>query len=266
MRFIGRREGVAAELVERMDWAEAHDRRQRADHALRRLQLRRAGGDRRRGAKLRGRAPRRSSARHLYAPEMHDPDLLIRTSGEQRISNFLLWQCAYSELVFSDALWPDFGRDGVRGGAGRVRDPPAAVRRAVAMEGSRPFDSELDFDHPRRNRPAPPPPLAAERARRRRRTRRRRAAEAPRSETLARIAWALPWIAIVVTIAIVGGELFAAAMIGFACVGIFELFRMTARRAAVPDRRLRRRRRARRRGLLRRPVPDDDRAGGERAG
>ena len=42
---------------------------------------------------------------------MHDPDLLIRTSGEQRISNFLLWQCAYSELVFRDELWPDFTRE-----------------------------------------------------------------------------------------------------------------------------------------------------------
>ena len=42
--------------------------------------------------------------------EMHDPDLLIRTSGELRTSNFLLWQCAYSELVFRDELWPDFGR------------------------------------------------------------------------------------------------------------------------------------------------------------
>jgi undecaprenyl diphosphate synthase len=41
---------------------------------------------------------------------MHDPDLLIRTSGERRISNYLLWQCAYSELVFRDELWPDFGR------------------------------------------------------------------------------------------------------------------------------------------------------------
>ena len=49
--------------------------------------------------------------RHLYAPEMHDPDLLIRTSGEQRISNYLLWQCAYSELVFRDELWPDFTRE-----------------------------------------------------------------------------------------------------------------------------------------------------------
>jgi len=48
-------------------------------------------------------------AANLYAPELPDPDLLIRTSGEQRISNFLLWQLAYSELVFLDVLWPDFG-------------------------------------------------------------------------------------------------------------------------------------------------------------
>ena len=46
----------------------------------------------------------------LYAPEMHDPDLIIRTSGEQRLSNYLLWQSAYSELVFRDELWPDFDR------------------------------------------------------------------------------------------------------------------------------------------------------------
>jgi len=48
-------------------------------------------------------------AAQLYAPSMPDPDLLIRTSGELRISNFLLWQLAYSELVFVDTLWPDFG-------------------------------------------------------------------------------------------------------------------------------------------------------------
>src|SRR3712207_1553884 len=47
----------------------------------------------------------------LYAPEMHDPDLLIRTSGEQRLSNYLLWQSAYSEFVFTEVLWPDFSRD-----------------------------------------------------------------------------------------------------------------------------------------------------------
>ena len=50
----------------------------------------------------------------LYAPEMPDPDLLVRTSGEERISNFLLWQVAYAELVFVDVLWPDFGEDELR--------------------------------------------------------------------------------------------------------------------------------------------------------
>jgi undecaprenyl diphosphate synthase len=53
-------------------------------------------------------------AERLYAPEMPDPDLLIRTSGELRISNFLLWQLAYAELVFVDRLWPDFGADDLR--------------------------------------------------------------------------------------------------------------------------------------------------------
>jgi undecaprenyl diphosphate synthase len=47
---------------------------------------------------------------HLYAPDMPDPDLVVRTSGEYRISNFLLWELAYSELVFTDVLWPDFRR------------------------------------------------------------------------------------------------------------------------------------------------------------
>ena len=50
----------------------------------------------------------------LYAPEMPDPDLVIRTSGERRISNFLLWQSAYAEYVFTDTLWPDFGPDELR--------------------------------------------------------------------------------------------------------------------------------------------------------
>ena len=53
----------------------------------------------------------RTIARHLYTPDMPDPDLLIRTSGEFRISNYLLWQLAYSELVFTDVLWPDFRRE-----------------------------------------------------------------------------------------------------------------------------------------------------------
>jgi undecaprenyl diphosphate synthase len=53
-------------------------------------------------------------ASRLYAPELPDPDLLIRTSGEVRTSNFLLWQLAYAELVFVDTLWPDFGADDLR--------------------------------------------------------------------------------------------------------------------------------------------------------
>jgi undecaprenyl diphosphate synthase len=53
-------------------------------------------------------------ADRLFAPELPDPDLVIRTSGERRLSNFLLWQSAYSELVFTDVLWPDFGEDDLR--------------------------------------------------------------------------------------------------------------------------------------------------------
>ncbi|MBM3676983.1 MAG: di-trans,poly-cis-decaprenylcistransferase [Actinobacteria bacterium] len=53
-------------------------------------------------------------ASRLYAPDLPDVDLLIRTSGEQRISNFLLWQTAYAEMVFTDTLWPDFGPDDLR--------------------------------------------------------------------------------------------------------------------------------------------------------
>ena len=53
-------------------------------------------------------------AERLFAPELPDPDLVIRTSGEQRLSNFLLWQSAYAELVFTDTYWPDFGEDDLR--------------------------------------------------------------------------------------------------------------------------------------------------------
>jgi undecaprenyl diphosphate synthase len=109
MRFIGRREGVEPELVEQMRWAEdktagneritlfvAFNYGGRAEivDAAKRF----TGGDEADFAKL------------LYAPEMHDPDLVIRTSGEQRLSNYLLWQSAYSELHFTDVLWPDFSR------------------------------------------------------------------------------------------------------------------------------------------------------------
>ena len=110
MRFIGRHEGVDTELVELMEWAE------RTTDANRRITLFVAfnyGGraeivDAARSFKG---GSEEEFRRHLYAPEMHDPDLLIRTSGEQRVSNYLLWQCAYSELVFRDEFWPDFTRE-----------------------------------------------------------------------------------------------------------------------------------------------------------
>ena len=96
------------------------------------------------------------------------------------------------------------------------------------MDESQPFDSEVDFDQPRRRRQAVPPPLRSRRPRRSSSS--SEGGDGPgrsRSETLARIAWALPWLAIAVTIVVVGGELFAAAMIAFACVGLAELFQMT---------------------------------------
>jgi undecaprenyl diphosphate synthase len=107
MRFIGRRERISAELAGHMERAEAQTVRNDRmtlyvafDYGGRTEILdaaeRYVGGGEEAFSKL------------LYGPEMNDPELLIRTSGERRLSNFLLWQCAYSELVFSDALWPDF--------------------------------------------------------------------------------------------------------------------------------------------------------------
>lgn len=63
---------------------------------------------------------------YLYAPDLRDPELIIRTSGEQRLSNFLLWQSAYAELVFSDRLWPDFGAEDL---AEAIRDYASRDRR-----------------------------------------------------------------------------------------------------------------------------------------
>ena len=109
MRFIGRRDRVAPDLLEAMEWAEEqtaegerltlfiafdYGGRNEIIDAARRYE---GGGE-------------DAFQELLYAPEMHDPDLLIRTSGEMRLSNYLLWQCAYSELVFRDEYWPDFDR------------------------------------------------------------------------------------------------------------------------------------------------------------
>ena len=109
MRFIGRRGGVDEDLVEQMEWAEAETV---ANDRIALYVAFNYGGR----AEILDAARRfdgeteKEFQRLLYAPEMHDPDLLIRTSGEQRLSNYLLWQCAYSELVFRDELWPDFDR------------------------------------------------------------------------------------------------------------------------------------------------------------
>src|SRR4051812_48213444 len=121
MRFIGRRDGVAPELISQMDWAErttdgndaitlfvAFNYGGRAEivDAARRFE----GGD------------EDDFARLLYAPEMHDPDLVIRTSGERRLSNYLLWQAAYSELVFRDELWAHFTPEAFRAGLAEDRE------------------------------------------------------------------------------------------------------------------------------------------------
>jgi undecaprenyl diphosphate synthase len=110
IRFIGREDGVDGKLWEQMRWAESltdgNDRitlfvafnyggRAEIIDAARRFD---GGGE-------------DDFRALLYAPEMHDPDLIIRTSGEQRLSNYLLWQSAYSEFVFRDELWPDFSRE-----------------------------------------------------------------------------------------------------------------------------------------------------------
>lgn len=110
MRFVGRREGVPRELTEKMDLCE---QKTAANERITLFIAFNYGGR----AEILDAAERYSGGGEeafeacLYAPEMHDPDLLIRTSGEQRISNYLLWQCAYSEFVFRDELWPDFTRE-----------------------------------------------------------------------------------------------------------------------------------------------------------
>jgi undecaprenyl diphosphate synthase len=111
MRFLGRRSApVAPALVKRMEWAEqltaANDRITLfvAFNYGGRAEIVDA-------ARTFTGTTEEEFRRHLYAPDMHDPDLVIRTSGERRISNYLIWQTAYSEFVFRDELWPDFSRE-----------------------------------------------------------------------------------------------------------------------------------------------------------
>jgi undecaprenyl diphosphate synthase len=109
VRFLGCRDGLSAELLEQMDRVQSLTERNgrltlflafnyggRAEIVQ---AARRFAGD-----------SEQDFRRCLYAPDMHDPELIIRTGGERRLSNYLLWQSAYAELVFRDELWPDFTR------------------------------------------------------------------------------------------------------------------------------------------------------------
>jgi undecaprenyl diphosphate synthase len=110
LRFIGRRDRAPGKLRDQMRWAEEETAANERitlyvpfdygsrDEILQAAERYDGGGE-------------DAFRKLLFAPEMHDPDLIIRTSGEQRLSNYLLWQAAYSELVFAGELWPDFGRD-----------------------------------------------------------------------------------------------------------------------------------------------------------
>jgi undecaprenyl diphosphate synthase len=124
LRIIGRRDRVAPRVLEQIEWAEnltarhtarslfvAFDYGGRAE-ILHAAEAYRGGGE-------------EEFRKHLYAPDMHDPQLIIRTGGELRLSNFLLWESAYSELYFSDKLWPDFDRE--------------EFERAVASYGTRDY-------------------------------------------------------------------------------------------------------------------------------
>jgi undecaprenyl diphosphate synthase len=110
MRFVGRREGLPEALCEQMDLAQSLTD---ANTGMTLFMAFNYGGQ----AEILDAARRFEGSteeefrRCLYAPEMYDPEIIIRTSGEQRLSNYLLWQSAYSELVFRDELWPDFTRE-----------------------------------------------------------------------------------------------------------------------------------------------------------
>ena len=122
LRFIGERgDPVPRSLVEKMEWAEE------LTAANRRITLFvpfNYGGRAEivRAARAFTGSSEESFRAGLYAPEMHDPELLIRTGGERRLSNYLLWQVAESELVFSDELWPDFSRDSLEWAAKLFRE------------------------------------------------------------------------------------------------------------------------------------------------
>jgi len=112
VRFIGRPEGLGSELLHQMRAAEATT----AENRRMTLLIAFNYGGRREILDAAARFTEGGESefrRLLYAPDVHDPDLIIRTGGEQRLSNYMLWQAAYSELVFREELWPDFTRRGL---------------------------------------------------------------------------------------------------------------------------------------------------------
>jgi undecaprenyl diphosphate synthase len=115
--FLGSRKELSPTLVEKMEWAEALTARNGRMILFIAFNY---GGRQEIVEAVRGAAAdgvdsasmtEADISGHLYSPLMRDPDLCIRTSGERRLSNFLLWQSAYSELFFSDKLWPDWGKE-----------------------------------------------------------------------------------------------------------------------------------------------------------
>jgi undecaprenyl diphosphate synthase len=140
MGFIGRREGLADPILECMEWAE----RTTADNDRLKLVIAFNYGGR---AEIVDAAQslvedgrpitEEAISATLYTSRQRDPDLIIRTAGEHRISNFLIWQGAYAELVFSDVLWPDFGHDELASALGEYarRERRFGGRLATATGG-----------------------------------------------------------------------------------------------------------------------------------
>ena len=123
IRRVGRREGVPDDVLREFDDAEEHTR---ANTAMDLMVCFNYGGR----AEIEDAAAAGDIAANLYVPDVPEVDLMIRTSGELRLSNFLLWQSAYAELYFTETLWPDFDRNALRAA---VEDYQRRTRRFGAL-------------------------------------------------------------------------------------------------------------------------------------